>query len=579
MIFTPEFDDGKSGIPLCEYPRPQFKRDSYFPLNGEWDYAVTSSRETPTEYDGKILVPYSPESKASGAARGPKADEFLHYRRFFTLPDGFDIGRVLLNVGACDQVCEIKLNGITVGSHEGGYLPFAVELTAALKSGENELTFVVTDDASSHIYGRGKQSYARGGIWYTATSGIWQSVWLESVPETYIRSVKLTPDCDSRTLKVSVDCDADALIEAFDGDKVIASGRGRDITLDVSVCKPWSPSSPELYPIRITAGSDVVESYFGLRSFTETVSDGTHLFAVNGIPVFHNGLLDQGYWRDGIYTPPSARAMYDGIKAVVDLGFNMLRKHIKIEPALWYYYCDVLGVLVWQDMINGGGRYSKLRINLCPFVNLHINDRNYRKMKRDDTASREWFMREAADTIKTLYNAVSVCLWTPFNEAWGQFDAVEVWKKLRAIDDTRLYDHASGWQDKGGGNIKSRHIYFRKVRLKRDKKRILALTEFGGYSFTDELKKKTFGYKKFESREKYSAAVTRLYEKEILPLIKKAGLSATVYTQLTDVEDEINGLFTPDGKLKPDGAEIARVNAKLKNAFDGLYAKPQGDDR
>ena len=575
MIITPDFVD--SELPLADYPRPQLKRDSYFPLNGEWDYALTDSAALPSAFDGKITVPYCPESKLSGVGRVTRADDFLHYRRLFTLPDGFVRGRVLLNVGACDQVCEAFVNGTRVGGHAGGYLPFTFDITAALRAGENELSFVVTDDAASPIYGRGKQRYDRGGIWYTPVSGLWQSVWLESVPEAYIKKIKITPDTDAMTFSVRCETSGDGRVRAtlFDGEQLLAEASGSGgVTLDGSACRLWSPDSPELYRLVLTFGEDRVESYCGMRRFSLVRAGGRTLFALNGKPIFHNGLLDQGYRKDGIYTPAANAELYAELRSVKALGFNMLRKHIKTEPALWYYYCDTLGILVWQDMINGGGRYSELRIKLCPFVNLHIDDKNYKKMKRDDTRSRKQYMSEAYGLIDALYNVVSLCLWTPFNEAWGQFDAAEVCERLRSVDPTRLYDHASGWQDKGGGDVKSRHIYFRKARLRGGGARALALTEFGGYSLAvagHTPSPRLFGYKKFASAAALTAALSKLYRTEIVPLIEKAGLCGAVYTQLADVEDEVNGLFTYDGLLKPDADAVREFNAAVYAAFARLY--------
>ena len=280
--------------------------------------------------------------------------------------------------------------------------------------------------------------------------------------------------------------------------------------------------------------------------------------------------MDQGYWKDGLYTPPSNKAMYDEIRAVKDLGFNMLRKHIKTEPYLWYYYCDVLGVLVWQDMINGGAKYKELRIMLAPFINLHIDDQNYKAMGRSER-SKEQYYKEAYGLIDALFNCVSLCLWTPFNEAWGQFDAKEVCEKLQAYDNTRLFDHASGWQDKGAGDVRSRHIYFRKLRAKNDRKRVLAVTEFGGYSFALDghtFTDKIFGYKLFKDGAKFANALEKLYDTEVIPLIETQGLCGAVYTQLTDVEDEINGLFTYDRVLKTDGERIRKMNERLYHAFE-----------
>lgn len=575
MIIKPQFCE--DGMPLAEYPRPQLRRDSYYPLNGKWELAITHSADLPNAFEHEITVPYCPESKLSGVERVTRADEYLHYRRFFTLPEGFVRGRVLLNVGACDQVCEVYVNGERVGGHEGGYLPFTLDITDALQAGGNELRFVVTDNAASPIYGRGKQRYERGGIWYTPVSGLWQSVWLESVPDAYIRKIKITPDTDAMTVAVACETSRGGRVHVslYDGDILLDESSGESgARLDASACRLWSPDDPQLYRLVLTFAEDRVESYCGLRSFTRVRKNGRALFALNGKPIFHNGLLDQGYRKDGIYTPATNAEMYRELQAVKELGFNMLRKHIKTEPALWYYYCDTLGLLVWQDMLNGGGRYSELRIKLCPFINLHINDKNYKRMKRDAPRSREQYMAEAYGLIDALYNVVSLCVWTPFNEAWGQFDAVEVCEKLRAADPTRLYDHASGWQDKGGGDVRSRHIYFRKARLRGDGKRVLALTEFGGYSLAVAGHTPTarlFGYKKFASSAELTAALAQLYRREIVPAIEKAGLSAAVYTQLTDVEDEVNGLFTYDGLLKPDAEEVRKFNAEVYAAFARSY--------
>lgn len=306
MIFTPKFTAEGT---LQEYPRPQFQRDSYLSLNGTWEYAITFSPQPPARYDGTILVPYSPESSLSGVGRQLGPDEFLHYRRTLTLPEGFDRGRVLLNVGACDQICKVYCNGREIGGHEGGYLPFTLELTDALVEGANELCFVVTDDAASPIYGRGKQQYHSGGIWYTATSGLWQSVWLESVPQVYLHDLKLRPDYESRTLTISCEADGGVISYAiYDGETLLGEAQGtpgEEVRMDASSCKPWSPDAPELYRIVITAGEDRVESYFGLRSFSRTQRGGMHYFTLNGQPVFQSGLLDQGYWGEGIYTPRS----------------------------------------------------------------------------------------------------------------------------------------------------------------------------------------------------------------------------------------------------------------------------------
>lgn len=555
MIIAPE---------VMTYPRPQLRRDSFFSLDGEWDYAITQTASAPDRYDGKIRVPYSPESPRSGVGRQLKKTEFLHYRVRFTLPEGFHRGRVLLHVGACDQVCTAFLNGRRLCTHEGGYLPFTCEIFPA--EGENELSFVVTDDADSPIYGRGKQRYRRGGIWYTAISGIWQSVWLESVPKDYIERLALLPEGDR--LRVSISPALPFCVKVFDGEKLLTAGEGKgELTLGVGECALWTPERPELYRLEIEAGEDRVESYFGRRSFSVTVREDKKLFALNGEPAFLSGLLDQGYWGEGIYTAES-KEMLASLSKVKAAGYNLLRKHLKAEPLLWYYYCDILGILVFQDMLNGGEEYKKSRLNLGPFIDLKLNDGNYQSMGRADPRSRAQYRKEAKELMDVLYNCVSVCGYTPFNEGWGQFDAVKVTEELRAMDPSRLFDHASGWQDKGGGDFYSRHIYFRKVRLKGDGKRVLALTEFGGYAFSDP-PRKSFGYRKIKSQKQYGRALEALYA-ELLPAIDE-GLCAAVYTQLADVEDEANGIFTQAHREKLPLSFFAKLNEKLYCAFAAKF--------
>ncbi|MBO7215278.1 MAG: glycoside hydrolase family 2 [Clostridia bacterium] len=574
MILKPYFEK-QNTVPLAEYPRPQFRRDSYLSLNGLWDFML--AKENGAVISGKINVPYSPECDLSGVLQQVKGNDTLIYNKTFTLPSDFNVGKVLLNFGAVDQVCKVFVNGCLAGENAGGYNPFTFDITSLLNGEENLLTVEVKDDASSDIYGRGKQVYKNGGIWYKATSGIWQSVFLESVPNSYLESVKFDVDFDNKKLLVTPKKVGygDFTVTVMDGEEVITTETSNEnsLLLDVSACKPWSVDCPELYRVILTFNSDRVESYFGLRKFSMIEKNGYKLFALNNEPIFHNGLLDQGYYEKGMLTPKTNEAMFKEIKAVKDLGFNMLRKHIKVEPLLWYYYCDILGVLVWQDMINGGGKYKAHRIILAPFINLHINDKNYKKMGRR-AKSREQYYKEAFALQDTLYNCVSLCLYTPFNEAWGQFDAVEVTEILRKRDSSRLYDHASGWQDKGGGDLLSRHIYFRKVRLKNDKKRILALTEFGGYSlpviehlFTD----KKFGYKMFKNASDFENAYAKLYKTQIIREIEKSGLSATVYTQLTDIEDEINGLFTFDRVLKISKETIIKTNKEVYKSFNSKF--------
>lgn len=585
MIFEREFS--KDAAPMSEsfeYPRPQFKRDSYLDLNGEWDYAIRKINKgqvapMPEIYDGKITVPYSPESPLSGVNRQLQKDEYLFYHKRVTLPNGFFRGRLLLNIGACDQCCTVFVNGHEVGGHEGGYLPFTLDLTEFWRENEeNEIVIRVTDDADSDVYGRGKQFYKPYRIWYTATSGLWQYVFLESVPLDYIKKVKLTPLYDEKALQIELTAEGKsdgASYKIYGENGAVYSGEiavNEKQVAPMPEFLPWSPDSPHLYKIVFTMGDDVVESYFGMRKFSKIQKDGKQLFAINDRPVFLNGLLDQGYFGEGYYTPRTTDELYLQVKAVKELGFNMLRKHIKVEPYLWYYYCDILGVVVWQDMLNAGEKYSELLLDVGPFIQLNLDDKKYKARKRGNPASRAQYKKEACELIDALYNVVSLQLWTPFNEGWGQFDTLENLQTLQEKDPTRLYDHASGWFDKGAGDVHSRHVYFKKYKPENDGKRVTALTEFGGYSFdvTGKTKHK-FGYKVFTRLEDFCVAYSNLFRGEILPAIRTSGLCATVYTQLTDVEGEINGIFTSDGKLKLDETELKAINAELYRAFEETH--------
>lgn len=565
--------------PLPEYPRPQMERDSYFNLNGAWEYAILSNCEILREYQGLILVPFSPESLLSGVMRQVTPDDVLYYRKTFTLPEGFVKDRVLLHFGAVDYEAEIFVNGKPAGSHKGGYFPFCLDITELLVDGENELTLTVTDPTDEGVQSRGKQKLKRGGIFYTPQSGIWQTVWMESVPANYIKSLRITPDIDNDCLSVAADCEGDAegTVSAFDNGKLIASAKlsGGLATLKLKDYTLWTPENPKLYDLTVTVGSDTVKSYFGMRKFsTGKDARGKSRLMLNNRPYFHNGLLDQGYYSDGLYTPPSDEAMIFDIMTAKKAGFNMLRKHIKIEPLRWYYHCDRLGMLVWQDMVNGGGKAIRPLSAAAGFLNITLSDSNYSLMDREDEGGREEYYVDTRRTVETLYNSVSLCLWTPFNESWGQFDALRACDFVRALDPTRPIDHASGWIDQGGGDCLSLHIYFTPLYIPyhRRKGRVVVLSEFGGYSLKVDghvfNKVKSFGYRKYDTKEKLTAAYEKLYTKQLLPLIKK-GLSAAVYTQITDVEDEINGLLTYDRKvLKIDEAKLKEINDKLYGEFE-----------
>ena len=393
--------------------------------------------------------------------------------------------------------------------------------------------------------------------------------------ENYIHSLRLTPDYDEKALRYAVRADdpAGARITVLCGGQVIARSWADEKGLGVCPIpaehfRPWSPEDPYLYDLEVTLPSgDRVESYFGMRKFSVMEHRGRRVLALNGQPCFQSGLLDQGYWSDGLYTPPADEAMVWDIQTARDMGFNMLRKHIKIEPLRWYYHCDRLGIIVWQDLVSCFERWQTLTMQVLPFLGVHLKDRPSGRLGRAGEAGRRQFLRDMADTVDLLYNCVCLGLWVPFNEGWGQFDALAVTDRLRALDPTRPIDHASGWHDQGGGDLKSRHVYYRPVRLRGDGRRVLALTEFGGYSLQCPghlASDKKFGYRMYDHAAAWMDAVERLYETEVLPLIESQGLSAAVYTQLSDVEDEVNGLVTYDRRLcKMDPARMRKINSKL----------------
>lgn len=557
---------------LQEYPRPQFRRDSYLNLNGLWSYAIVKEEKCPDRFDGEILVPFSPESPLSGVGCQLLPDEYLFYRRSFTLPEGFNRGCVLLHFGAVDQEARVEVNGQLIGTHVGGYLPFAFDITSALREGENVLTVRVRDVSDVMYYARGKQKLQRGGIFYTAQSGIWQTVWIESVPEDYITHLKITPLYDDGCVRIETQASGDAQteIEIYDGGQKIAGASGADITIKLENFKSWSPESPFLYDLKLRHGSDSVDSYFAMRKISLGKNAyGYPCMLLNNEPYFHNGLLDQGYYSDGYLTPPSDEAMIHDIQTAKDLGFNMLRKHIKIEPMRWYYHCDRLGMLVWQDMVNGGEHETFYWTGVTGFLHWHMDDtsrKNYKHAGRLNADGRAMYTRETRETVELLYNVPSIVLWVPFNEGWGQFNAKDAYQLVKSLDPTRLIDHASGWHDQGIGDFNSRHIYFTPIYSKLDDRPFI-LSEFGGlgvrapgHMFT----KKIFCYKMYPTKEKITAAYRRLYEKKIIPYTKK-GMAASVYTQLTDVEEEINGMMTYDREeLKIDADTVRELNAKCK---------------
>ncbi|MGN0534142.1 MAG: glycoside hydrolase family 2 protein [Eubacterium sp.] len=551
--------------PLPEYPRPQFVRESYLNLNGTWNYAIKKSSAPPREFLAQITVPFSPETELSGVCRVLKPDEYMFYEKTFTLPEGFNKGRVFINFGAVDQIAEVYLNGKRVGGHIGGYTPFTIELTDAINDAdENQLIVAVQDFSDTKYYSKGKQKLNRGGIWYSPQSGIWQSVWLESTPVEYLESVKITPDYDNESVSFEYFGTDSVEVMIYDGDNLIADTTDKVVKLPDF--KPWSPESPFLYNVVFKACGEKIKSYFGMRKFSTGVdSRGVKRLFLNNKPYFHNGLLDQGYYSDGYLTPPDYAAMENDIRFVKEAGFNMLRKHIKIEPLMYYHYCDVNGILVWQDMVNGGGEYG-IETSVIPFVGVKLDDRNYKLFHRTDKEGRDLYYREMEDTVKLLYNCPCIAVWVPFNEGWGQFDSAKAYRKIKELDTTRIVDTTSGWHDLGSSDVISKHIYFTPIKVKKGN-RPYVLSEFGGYSMKIEghtFNNKMFGYKIFKSKESLTSAYKHLYNRVIIPQIKD-GLCAAVYTQLTDVEDELNGLLTYDRKAcKIDINVLKEINERVK---------------
>lgn len=555
--------------PLSEYPRPQLQRKSYMCLNGEWEYAIRKQKRVPDEFDGKILVPFSPEMEQSGVNKMVMPDDFLFYKCEFDIPKEYRKHKILLHFGAVDQIAEVILNGVAVGRHIGGYLPFEFDIHSYIQD-HNELIVRVKDVSDTSHFSRGKQKINRGGIWYTPQSGIYMPVWLESVDRHYVKNLKITPDIDKKTVQITVFSDSkDIKIRLLD--RVYEVKGNQEITIPINDPILWTPENPHLYYFVVSTEDDEVKSYFAMRKFSTMKDENGHVrLALNNKPYFMKGVLDQGYYRAGGLTPTSDADYISDISTMKELGFNTLRKHIKIESLRWYYHCDRLGMIVWQDFVNGGGKYNIPTITFPLIFGVHHKDTNYKKFARDNKEGRKLALQEFSDTMDLLYNSPSIALWTIFNEGWGQFDSAKVYEWAHRKDPTRIYDHASGWHDQGVSETKSLHVYFKRVHMPTKaqiKDRAVILSEAGGYTLPykgNTFSDKAFGYKTLKDSAALVKEYTKFIKKDILRNIP-LGLSAFIYTQLSDVEDELNGFITYDRKkIKVNKKTIKDINDLVK---------------
>lgn len=543
---------------LPEYPRPQLKRAEWWNLNGEWQYAICSEEETqPEEYDGNILVPFPVESILSGVERKVRHDQRLWYRRNFEAPKLIDDQRLLLHFGAVDWHTTVWVNGQRIDEHFGGYDPFTFDITDAIQAGKNEIVVSVWDPTDAGIQPRGKQIRRPHGIWYTSVTGIWQTVWLERVPKNYVESLHLTPDTETNTLELVVHqkepVDELLSVTIRDQDATILTQQiiaNSPVKLKIPNAKLWSPDQPHLYDLIVeTPSGDKIESYFGLRNVeVGKDDDGVNRILLNGEPLFQFGLLDQGWWPDGLYTAPTDEALRYDLEVTKNLGFNMVRKHVKVEPARWYYWCDRLGLLVWQDMPSGdkyiGGDEPDI----------------YRTKESGDN-----FLRELKAMVHAHYNHPSIVMWVLYNEGWGQWDTKNLTQRLKHWDPTRLVNSASGWIDRGVGDVHDIHRYPGPAMPVLEDKRAVVLGEFGGLGLALPehvwQADRNWGYRSYPNQEDLGNAYRKLITK--LHFLIGKGLSAAVYTQTTDVEIEVNGLLTYDREVLKLPQEIAQVNAKL----------------
>ncbi len=553
--------DMDKSCPFGIYPRPSLVRNSYFSLNGSWDFDITKEGTEPS-YNKSILIPYPPESMLSGICESVPDGSLIHYKREFKLPEGFAKSRVILHFGAVDTICKVELNGRYLGVHEGGYLPFSFDITDALME-ENCLYVTVTDELDKR-YPYGKQTKTRGGMWYTPVSGIWQTVWIESVPENYITSIKIETDMKSAKIKVSGGTQEKKLTIHESGE--VFDFIDDDIEITPRVTRLWTPETPNLYNFTIESGEDRVDGYFALREISVKNIGGIPRLTLNGEPYLFNGLLDQGYFPDGLFLPATPDGYKDDILMAKRLGFNTLRKHIKVEPEIFYNLCDRLGMVVFQDMVNNSD-YSFFLDTALPTVGIKRLPDNFR---HKDKKTRDIFESHMRDLIEHLNKFPSVLYYTVFNEGWGQFCADEMYRVAKSCAPTRIIDATSGWFLRRESDVDSRHVYFKPVKIGKVGSRPIVISEFGGYSHRIEGHLATpdnYGYKLYETKEAFEEGFRNLYENEILPLIGK-GISALIYTQVSDVEDETNGLITYDRRvLKVDPDYTSKMMRRL---FDSI---------
>lgn len=572
-------------IPLQEYPRPHFKRDSYLNLNGVWDFCFAKDISS-AQFDQKILVPFSPETELSKIKRTPQKGEYLFYRKEVNLPKGFRKEFLILHFGAVDQELDLFIDNVLVYSHDIPLLPFEVDISKYVQNDTFEIMLQIQDLTEKGHHVLGKQKTKRGGIWYTPQSGVMQTIWLEGLPSNHLKEVEIRTDFDQEEVTFIFTKIGNSTIYftiSINGKEIKAlTTNENEISISLPKCFKWSPHEPHLYDVTFNCGDDTVSSYFAFRKVERKIhSNGYAYLYLNNEPIFISGVLDQGYYSDGFLTAPSDQALIDDILLLKKMGFNLTRKHIKVEPYRFYYHCDRLGMLVMQDMINlKAPNHFNFNGARAMFLNKHPNDEKTKLFGIKNKVQEDNYLKALRHTIKLYKHFPSIISWVPFNEGWGQFRAKEVTDLVLNLDNARLIDHASGWSDQKVSDFFSMHIYFKKLhaRPKDLHNRIFAISEFGGYSYKIPNHsfnlKKTFGYRLYQTQFDLELGLEKLYLDEALPLINQ-GLNVLIYTQLSDVEDEVNGLITYDRKVvKVEPKFMKNINKRLYEYFNEFIEKP-----